>query len=73
MVAKKAPAKKAEPHVEAAPPVVPAAVPAPSNLIENCIPGTELSLGDGRKLAFGESAEVSDDLAAFLRERGQAK
>lgn len=66
MVAKKAPAKKAEPHVEAAD-------VAPSNLIENCLPGTELHLGDGRVLAFGEIAEVSDDLAAFLRGRGQAK
>lgn len=43
------------------------------NVVTNCQPGTTLHLGDGRKLAHGESAEVSADLAAFLRERGQAE
>lgn len=53
-------------------PVEPEA-PAASSEVENIIPGTELHLGDGRKLQFGESAPVSAALAVFLRGRGQAK
>lgn len=41
--------------------------------VKNIIPGTTLHLGDGRRLAFGESAKVSPALAAFLLERGQAE
>lgn len=48
--------------------------PAPDPcLIRNHRPGVTLHLGDGRKLAFGEQAEVSPELAALLRERGQAE
>lgn len=73
MVAKsrKVPAKPAEPIVEAAD--VASEPASDPNEIENCIPGTELHLGDGRKLAFGEKAVVDPGLAAFLRERGQVK
>lgn len=53
--------------------VVGAPPAAVSNRITNCIKGSTLHIGDGRQIAFGESAEVSEDLAAFLRERGQAE
>lgn len=43
-----------------------------SNEVENILPGTTLHLGDGRRLKYGERAEVSEALAALLRERGQA-
>lgn len=49
------------------------AAPAPGNIIENIIPGTTLHLGDGRRLAFGESAEVLPAIAAQLRASGQAR
>lgn len=51
------------------------APPAPTNNrnITNCLPGTQLHLGDGRVLEFGENAEVGEELAAFLRKRGQAR
>ncbi len=42
-------------------------------VVENIRPGTTLHLGDGRRLAFGEKAEVTSDIAEFLRKRGQAK
>ena len=42
-------------------------------VITNAVPGTVLHLGDGRKLRFGETAQVAADVAKFLRERGQAK
>ena len=38
-------------------------------VVENTRPGTTLHLGDGRKLAFGEKAEVSPELAALFKER----
>lgn len=47
-------------------PVIADAHAAPS--VTNTKPGTVLHLGDGRKLAFGESAEVSAELAALLAE-----
>jgi hypothetical protein len=75
MVARKSPAPKA-----AEPPVIAQfesedddPIEDGPNVIENIVKGSELHLGDGRKLAFGEKAEVSPDLAAFLRERGQAR
>ena len=43
------------------------------NLVKNIIKGTTLHLGDGRRLKFGEEAEVGPDVAEFLRERGQAE
>ena len=42
------------------------------NCVRNIIPGTTLHLGDGRKLAFEEMAVVESELAALLRESGQA-
>lgn len=64
-----------------APKTVPQTAPAPEtvepekspNIVTNCLEGTTLSLGDGRSISFGESAEVSEELAAFLRERGQVE
>ncbi len=41
--------------------------------VTNCLPGTTLHLADGTRLAYGESATVSEGEAVFLRERGQAK
>lgn len=64
------PAPKAPAKVE--PPKAPPPPPPPSNIVTNCVRATRLHLGDGRVLAFGESGEVSDATAAFLRERGQA-
>lgn len=52
-------------------PVAERVVP-PQTAVTNCLPGTVLHLGDGRKLAFGETAEVGEIMAAFLIERGQA-
>lgn len=66
----KAPKRRPVPIAEALPPAIPV---KPSNEITNCLPGTQLHLEDGRKLAFGESAIVSVEEAAFLRERGQAE
>lgn len=43
------------------------------NIITNRRKGTTLHLGDGRRLAFGESASVSHELAVRLRESGQAE
>lgn len=43
------------------------------NTITNIIKGTTLHLGDGRKIAFGESADVRPALAALLRGTGQAQ
>ncbi len=34
--------------------------------IKNDTKGTTLHLGDGRKLAFGESAEISPHVAALI-------
>jgi hypothetical protein len=42
-----------------------------SGEIENIVPGSVLSLGNGRTIAFGERARVDIAVAAFLRERGQ--
>lgn len=47
--------------------------PTPILSVTNCIVGTRLSLADGRTLNFGESAEVSEEEAAYLRERGQVE
>lgn len=55
------------------PEVVEDATPAGPNTVTNCVKGSALHLGDGRKLAFGESADVSHELAEQLRESGQAK
>ena len=41
--------------------------------VENIIPGTELSLGDGRSIAFGERALVNKPLADMLRANKQAR
>lgn len=41
--------------------------------ITNCLKGTTLHLSDGRRLAYGESAEVSHEEAEFLIGRGQAE
>jgi hypothetical protein len=59
-------------------PTIPDESPAPvaprnPRLVRNIVPGTELHLGDGRSLAFGEEAEAGEELAATLRERGQAE
>lgn len=68
-------AKKPVAAKVAAPPVAPKPLPEPpvDLTVTNCIPGTELSLNDGRKLAYGESAEVLESEKAFLIERGQVK
>lgn len=34
--------------------------------VTNTVKGFTMHLGDGRKLAFGESAEVGEELAAFI-------
>lgn len=39
---------------------------APGNVFTNTTKGTTIHLGDGRKLAPGESAEVSLDLMTLL-------
>lgn len=36
------------------------------DIIKNHRKGTELHLGDGRKLAFGESAEVAPEVLAAI-------
>ena len=41
--------------------------------IESIMHGSELHLGDGRRLAFGETAIVTTAIAIFLRDRKQAK
>lgn len=41
--------------------------------VESVHKGGFLHLGDGRKLAFGECAQVTPEVAALLIERGQAK
>lgn len=68
-------ARKPYQYVAPKPAIEPVAEPVapPSPIITNCLRGTTLHLGDGRKLAFGESAEVGLGLAALLRERGQAE
>lgn len=40
--------------------------PTPEIKITNEIKGRTLHLGDGRKLAYGESAEVTPEIAALL-------
>ena len=40
---------------------------APDNVFTNTTTGTTIHLGDGRKLAPGESAEVEPALLAVLR------
>lgn len=42
-------------------------VEAPSNVFTNTTDATTIHLGDGRKLAPGESAEVSPSIMALLR------
>ena len=65
---------EAEDEGEAEDPALAPIIEAPSpNTITNCIPGTMLHLGDGRKLAHGESAEVGAELAEALRTSGQAE
>lgn len=54
----------AEPETVA---VVEAPVEAPSNVFTNTTEATTIHLGDGRKLAPGESAEVDPALLAVLR------
>lgn len=50
------------------------AAPArPLEEVENIIAGSDVTLHDGSHLLYGEKALVPADLAAFLRERGQAK
>jgi hypothetical protein len=39
--------------------------------VENQVRGTILHLGDGRRLAFGESATVGEGVAEALVARGQ--
>ncbi len=71
------PRKPALPKEAKMPPAAPVQVEPrpeePSPTVTNCRPGTTLSLGDGRSLGFGESAEVAEELAAFLRKRGQVE
>lgn len=59
-----------EPVIEPTPeaPVIPVVT-----TVTNCLRGTTLHLGDGRKLAFGETADVGEVEAAFLIGRGQAE
>lgn len=63
----------------AAPKAAPAPTPSPAApengrvTVTNCLPGTQLTLDDGREIGHGESAEVSAEMAAFLRERGQVE
>lgn len=64
------PRKPKSAPVEAVEPTVVAPV---QTVITNCIEGTRLHIGDGRILAFGESADVGEELANLLRERGQAE
>ena len=78
MPRKASPARKAaKPNQEPVKPVteVPEPVTEARNpcIVRNCVEKTSLSLGDGRRIAFGEEAEVSFDLADFLRSRGQAE
>ena len=40
--------------------------PASAETITNPHKGTTLHLGDGRRLAFGESAEVTPDVHALI-------
>jgi hypothetical protein len=42
-------------------------------VVENTRPGTTLHLGDGRRLAFGEKAEVSEEFAAILAARNSPR
>ncbi len=42
------------------------AIAAKPSVVTNDKQGTILHLGDGRKLAFGESAEVSPEIAKLL-------
>ena len=35
--------------------------------VENILPGTVLHLGDGRRIAFGESAVVSEEIARLIK------
>jgi hypothetical protein len=60
-------------EVIAAPPLEPTISWVNPNVVTNCIKGTKLYLKDGSRLAFGESAQVTAEEAAFLRERGQAE
>jgi hypothetical protein len=62
---------KAEPPVEGQD--VLADTPPGLEEIENIVKGSTLHLGDGRKIAFGESAPVGAELARALRDSGQAK
>lgn len=41
--------------------------------VKNHRKGTELHLGDGRRLAFGESAEVSPEVRAACIEAGSGE
>lgn len=43
------------------------------NEVENILPGTDLTLDQGRSILFGEKAVVSPELAEFLRGRGQVR
>lgn len=45
----------------------------PFETVENIVSGTKLHLGDGRRLAFGETALVKLEVAEFLRGRGQVR
>lgn len=42
------------------------AVSATTKTVTNRVPGTRLFIGDGRALAFGESADVAPDIAAIV-------
>jgi hypothetical protein len=48
------------------------ATPIRSVPVENNLPGTILHLGDGRRLAFGETAAVPERLAERLVAAGRA-
>ena len=50
-----------------------ASAPAMFVPVRNVRPGTILHLGDGRRLAFGETAEVARPLAAALKRSRQAR
>jgi hypothetical protein len=42
-------------------------------IVTNCIKGLTVHLGDGRRLKFGETAEVSPALAEVLRAGGMCE
>jgi hypothetical protein len=51
----------------------PIKAPAGPVTVTNCVKGLVVHLGDGRRLAYGESAEVTPETAAQLRAGGMCE